>query len=322
MTKSDDYLWDRSGSPDADVARLEGLLGPLAHDAPLDELRLKRKRRLVPWLAGAVVAIGAAVALVLVLRPGASAPCAGGTGFAFEGEGTVTCNDGEVSAGVLPIGGTLDTGANSAVLRIADIGTAALGAQTRVRLDRTAADRHQLYLERGVLHARVVAPPRIFAVATPSTEVVDLGCEYEISIDDKGAGTIRVLSGKVELEHASGAVFVAPAHTRARLLPGRRASLPLVDNASAQLRAAVERWDGGGDVDDVLAAATPGDAITIANLGWIESPRRRDVLTRLAELAPPPQQLTVEEAVGDRALYEMWFDEIALQFVLATHKGP
>ena len=28
----DDYLWDRSGSPDEDVQQLEALLAPLAHD--------------------------------------------------------------------------------------------------------------------------------------------------------------------------------------------------------------------------------------------------------------------------------------------------
>ena len=44
---------------------------------------------------------------------------------------------------------------------------AELGAQTRVRLERMSAQRHELLLERGRMHARVSAPPRIFAVATP-----------------------------------------------------------------------------------------------------------------------------------------------------------
>lgn len=42
---SDDYLWDRSGTPDLDIKWLEELLAPLAHDAPLDELRLAKGRR-------------------------------------------------------------------------------------------------------------------------------------------------------------------------------------------------------------------------------------------------------------------------------------
>ena len=46
---SNDYLWNRSGIPDLDVKALEDTLAPLAHDAPLDELRTMkaRKRELV-----------------------------------------------------------------------------------------------------------------------------------------------------------------------------------------------------------------------------------------------------------------------------------
>jgi len=35
---SDDYLWDRSGVPDPDAEELDDLLGPLAHDAPLENV--------------------------------------------------------------------------------------------------------------------------------------------------------------------------------------------------------------------------------------------------------------------------------------------
>jgi hypothetical protein len=42
---SNDYLWDRSGIPDLDIKWLEELLAPLAHDAPLDEVRLAKGRR-------------------------------------------------------------------------------------------------------------------------------------------------------------------------------------------------------------------------------------------------------------------------------------
>jgi outer membrane biosynthesis protein TonB len=42
---SDDYLWNRSGIPDPDTKQLEELLGPLAHDAPLDEVRGSRVRK-------------------------------------------------------------------------------------------------------------------------------------------------------------------------------------------------------------------------------------------------------------------------------------
>src|SRR5580704_14321386 len=42
---SDDYLWNRSGVPDPDTKQLEELLGPLAHDAPFDEVHASRVRK-------------------------------------------------------------------------------------------------------------------------------------------------------------------------------------------------------------------------------------------------------------------------------------
>jgi hypothetical protein len=48
-TKSDDYLWDRSGDADPETAQLEELLAPLAHAEPLDA----PKRRIDPTRATA-----------------------------------------------------------------------------------------------------------------------------------------------------------------------------------------------------------------------------------------------------------------------------
>lgn len=322
MSKSDDYLWDRSGAPDPDVARLEGLLGALAHDAPLDQLRLRRRRSRLPWvIAGGVLAVAVA-ALVVWPRggeppaPARSACGAHASGFAFTARGgTVACGGASVAAGVLPVGATLDTGAHEAELAIADIGSAALAPRTRVRLDATGTERHQLYLERGRMHAVVSAPPRIFAVGTPSGQVIDLGCAYTLEVDEVGAGSIEVESGMVELEAVGGRVVVVPAGASARLLAGRRASLPLVTGASPVLVAAVTDFHAGADDarDRILAAATPRDAITVANLArLVDDPARRAVLDRLAALAPPPQEMSVDDVI-ELDLFEMWFDEIVFQ---------
>lgn len=311
MTRPDDhdYLWDRQGPADPEVARLEQLLAPLGHGAPLDELRMHRRRRWPVLAIGAVVAAAAAVALVWWRWP-ADQVIACTNGFAFTARGGA-------ERGVLCVGSVLDTGAHEAELAIANIGKAELGAGTRVRLDQTSAERHELYLERGRLHARVDAPPRLFAVATPSANVTDLGCEYTLSIDASGAGTITVQSGKVELATGTaGAVVVAPMRTHARLLPGRRPGLPVVDGAGPALAAAVDAFERGAatGIDQVLAAAAPSDALTVANLAeLVPAADKRRVLDRLAQLSPPPQELSVDDVVADRALYEMWFDDVILQ---------
>lgn len=315
MSKTDDYLWDGSGDADPDVAKLEELLRPLAHDRPLDELRMRRaKRRKAPWIMAGIAAIAAAAVLVLVLRRGGSSPsgCAGGDGFEFRANGgAVSCGGASVAQGVLPVGGVLDTGTSSARLAIADIGSADLSAQTRVRLSRTAAgERHELHLERGKMHAKVNAPPRIFAVTTPSTSVVDLGCEYTIDIDDKGAGSIVVMSGMVELASDANAIVVAPAGTDARLLAGRKPSLPVESTASAELRAAVTTYEKTGAFDDVLAKATEEDAITVVNLAILRADVRSRVLARLAELVPPPEGVTIESASTDPKQLARWQEDV------------
>jgi ferric-dicitrate binding protein FerR (iron transport regulator) len=326
MTKPDDYLWDRSGPPDPELERLERLLSPLAHAAPLDETRLERGRRRGrrPWLVGGVViAVAAAAALVLLaLWPGAAPRDPGGayacganaTGFAFTARGgSVSCGGASVPAGVLPVGGVLDTGAHQAELAIANIGRAELGAQTRVRLDRTSPQRHQLFLERGRMHARVSAPPRIFAVGTPGAHVTDLGCEYTLEIDETGAGSITVLSGKVELESGGGAIVVVPHGARARLLAGRRAGLPLMEGAAPALAEAARGYEQGdpGALPRLLAAATPDDAITVANLARVAPPSLRPaVLERLDQIFRIPAPHTLAEALADPAVLDAWMDQI------------
>ncbi|MBA3455392.1 MAG: FecR domain-containing protein, partial [Deltaproteobacteria bacterium] len=274
---------------------------------------------------GIAVAVAAAAVLLLVLRTSGEKPtqvaCGGSAGFAFTAQGgTVACGGTPSERGVLPVGGVLDTGTNNAELTIADIGTAQLFEGTRVRLDRTEADqRHQIHLERGRMHAIVTAPPRMFAVTTPGTSVIDLGCEYTIEIDANGQGSIAVQSGKVELESGSEALIVAPAGTSTRLLAGRRPSLPIADGANDLVRAAVADFERGdlAAIDRLLAAAQPVDAITIANLVVLAPlDRRAAIFARLAVFVPPPEGVTAEMAVSTPAQANLWREE-----VIVTHLG-
>jgi ferric-dicitrate binding protein FerR (iron transport regulator) len=309
---SDDYLFDKSGRPDPDVEKLEKLLAPLAHNALLDEVRLRRKKR-PPWIVLGVAVAAAAAVVIYVVRPRDPSACGGGEGFAFIGVGgEVSCGGAKVARGVLPVGGQLDTGENEASLTIANIGTAKLGKQTRVRLDRTDPQRHQLALDRGHMHAKVIAPPRLFAVTTKHTEVVDLGCEYTIDVDDHGAGAICVLTGIVELATKSGADVVAPEGSCAAILAGQRPGLPYARSAQPDVIAAVQAYDRGerGALDRLLAIAERRDAITLIALAAMD-PRGKAVLERLMELSPPPDaEISVDSALENRDHFSIWRNDI------------
>src|ERR1700683_1831349 len=81
---SDDYLWDRSGEPDPELQRLEGLLGKFRHDSPTplfpEVVRERRwpffawRMRLFPALARAAVAVTAIVAVTFLVYRTKPAP--------------------------------------------------------------------------------------------------------------------------------------------------------------------------------------------------------------------------------------------------------
>jgi ferric-dicitrate binding protein FerR (iron transport regulator) len=320
---SNDYLWDRSGEPDHDVQRLEDLLAPLAHTAPLDELRPRRRR--IPYVVLATVACAAAAIVLWLARPrqaGDPSPCGRGSGFSFTAVGgDVTCGGGVLARGVLPVGGELETGAHEAVIAIADIGRAELGPGTRVRLERSDPQRHQLALDRGRLHAKVNAPPRLFAVSTPGAEIVDLGCEYTIVLDGHGEGSIAVQTGRVELSE-NGAVVVAPEGTAAAMLGGKP-GLPVDADASAELAAAAQAYQRcePAAFDVLLSAARPRDAITVVALAAVDLPGRARALARLVELAPPPGDITPDTALRDPSALAAWRDAIVASRRSGGKKG-
>ena len=78
---NDDYLWDRSGPPDLEVARLEQRLAPLRY-------RHRKPRPLHGRWAMAGALLAAAAGLLLMVTPGAADHCmAGGRSETAPGAG-------------------------------------------------------------------------------------------------------------------------------------------------------------------------------------------------------------------------------------------
>lgn len=90
-------------------------------------------------------------------------------------------------------------------------------------LDPSGDGRYRLAFERGSLHVFVNAPARAFLVETPWFDVWDLGCEYTITLDGDGNGSLVVELGKVRCEGAGFAMEV-PAGRRLDFLAGQPSS--------------------------------------------------------------------------------------------------
>jgi ferric-dicitrate binding protein FerR (iron transport regulator) len=269
-----DDAFDEIGD-DPELAELRQLLGGYAHTAPLRPLPPRRRR----WPALTGLAAAAAIACWLAWPDAAPPPTltvragdacgwdAQGFAFATHG-GPATCGDAASVSGVLPIGKWLETSAEvSARVEVADIGNLTVYGGSRVRLLGTGPDEHRLELARGRIAAQVSAPPRLFVVETPGASAVDLGCAYELAVDDDGRTHLAVTAGAVSLE-GHGLVAYVAAGSEVVATPGRGPGIPVAIDAVAPMRAAVARFEAGDDsvLDELLALAEPRDSVTLWNL--------------------------------------------------------
>jgi len=310
-----DYLWEGTGTPDPDVARLEDALAPARYRpeaAPIPAPRAGRRSLPVRAAVAAGVAAALAAAGYLMVRP------ARGPSFA------VTALQGSPSIGARPVGaqGKLRPGdwlttdeTSSAEIAVANLGKVEVAPASRIRLLRSGDREQRLELARGEIHARIIAPPRLFVVDTPSAAAVDLGCEYTLAVAADGGSRLHVLYGEVELAGAS-LVTKVPAGGVADTHPGMGPGLPVRDDASEALRRAVSRFDrepGDARVLSALLDATgEDDGMTLWNLlPRVGQAARARVFARLAAASAPPGGVTEEGVLRlDREQLEAWWDSI------------
>lgn len=305
----DDYLWDRSGQPDPEVARLEQLLADVDTLPAMDSRRVFAMPRAARWM-GAIAAAAVIAGAVLLVR----AQFQRGWAVAVE-SGTPRVGAEEFRAeGRLRVGAVLTTDATSkARISVGNIGEVEVQPDTELRLVSAKATDHRLDLKRGAIRARIWAPPRLFFVDTPSATAVDLGCQYELQVDDNGDGEVYVTVGWVALE-ARGRESFIPAGAMCRTSRANGPGTPVYIDAPAALRAVVEATDRGagvGDLKTALQEARERDAVTL----WHLLVRTHDarVYERLAQLVPPPPGVNSAAALaGDREALDRWWEALGL----------
>jgi FecR-like protein len=315
---TDEYLWDRSGDPDPEVARLEELLGTLRSERPAPAWEVPHRRRAAPaWgrpgslLASAAAVLAAVAAVVLGARPSWEFTWLEGPGWA---EARVAGRD------RLKVGEWLETRKGSrARLRVGTIGQVEVEPQTRLRLLDAGRRDHRLSMARGAVRAMIWAPPGDFFINTPSAVAVDLGCEYTLEVDDAGAGVLRVLTGWVGIEHQGRESFV-PRAAMCLSRPGVGPGTPYYQDASPALQHALEALDFGrpearaAALATVLGEARPRDAFSLWHLlSRAQGDERRLVYDRLAVLVPPPRGVTpAGVSAGNQEMLDAWWDELDL----------
>lgn len=321
IDRDNDYLWDRSGPVDLEIARLERLLAPYAlcaaDRAPRAAPARPHRRR--GWriaLASAAVLAMFAVGVGTWYRQRLQWPDAQPWRMAVIGQARIDGRDARADKTLAP-GQMLETGADSSVrLRAARIGEIVLGEGSRFSLVETRSGRHRVSLQQGSLWARVWAPPGSLGVATQHGDVLDLGCEFMLKSDASGNGSLEVRSGWVQIDGLWWETLV-PQGARVEFRGDGPPGTPYDVGASAEFIAALREIDAQGRnasaigpaIQRLAANARPQDAITLLSL-LKERPQLGEgpVFDRLSAIMPADVVVTREDLRrrGPDALSPWW----------------
>lgn len=277
------------------------------------------RRSVRPWLAAAAVVLAIVGGTLAGAYRSYRAPS---TWAVLPLAGTPTIAGAALTrADEIGAGEWLVTDADSkAELSVGRIGTAEVGPDSRVQLNRGGFTEHRLTLERGTLRVAITAPPRLFFVRTPSALATDLGCAYTLEVDSAGTSRLHVTAGWVEFRQGDD-VSLVPAGLLAEVEVGGRLGTPHPGDFPADARAALHRLDAGAgnaaDLDLVFAALhPPSDFITLRRqsgitlwhlLQRVTPDLREPVYQRLADLSAPPAGVTREGILAlRRPMLDRW----------------
>jgi len=228
---------------------------------------------------------------------------------------------GRVDTSRLAVGDLLVTDNSSrAKIEVGKIGEVEVEPNSRVRLVKARVTEHRLALDRGTMHARIWAPPRLFFVDTPSAEAVDYGCAYTLEVDDKGRSYLYVTLGWVALVR-QGRESMVPAGAKCETRPGIGPGTPYFLDASEALIQALAKFDfengGTAALKTVLAEAQKFDTLTLWHLlPRVNEIERGLIYDRMAALVPPPPEVTREGIIKlDQKMLDEWKNDLDLQWL-------
>lgn len=290
-----DYLWDGSGEPDADTARLEQLLAPFAWQGRIPERRQRWR-----WAAAAAVtaAIAAGTLARVNLRP------------------TPAWMD-AASGKPLYVGQLVETDAHSrATLQSSRVGQVRVDPGSSLRILAATGERRQLALRRGTIHALIWAPPRAFVVNTPSAMAIDLGCAYTLRVDPSGSGLVTVEAGWVAFQSGTAESFI-PAGAACVTRPVWGPGIPYFQDAGGVFRTALSQFEESARpaaLQTLLLESRPRDALTLWHLlSRAASAERGRIFDRLSRLVVLPPEVTREAAIaGDRKTLDLAWNALGL----------
>lgn len=190
-----------------------------------------------------------------------------------------------------------------------DVGRVDVEPNSRVRVLRKSADRILLRLDEGTIHASIGGhvKPRLFQVETPVTTCIDLGCHYTLTVDERGASFVRVLTGRVAFVDGDREVYV-PAGASCRATREAMGT-PVFDDAAPEFHRAVAEFDRARSAKaaaEVARLARREDALSLWHVA-VEPAAAEVAVDALIRLVGLPEGATREATLRREAeAVEAW----------------
>lgn len=308
-SQGDSYLWDRTGTPDAEIVRLEESLQSMRYQGELggearwriSHWRSTRRRTLLATAAAAILLVGVVVMLVLP-KPALQVP---GWTLAHR-SGDITIESMDLHDQLHAIAQRVTTSAGAKAMLVAKNGarfhldsdsSASLADSTR--LPRFQLERGRVYSETWKGPPCEVRTPAGLAIVTGDTAGL-------IAWRDEGRGVIELKTGHVEFHNRDFGKYESTGDpVPVRLLAGMTcdlseagASIPTSTSAdplyrkqlvmvAANANAKIDAKTKLAQLDELLARSRAEDAPTLWNLCWRVGPsERRTIAERLAMFLP------------------------------------
>lgn len=307
---SEEYLWDKSGEPEPEVAQLERTLGILRWSGRPPRIeqtgRATRWYTKKPWLIAAAAAMVLSLGTALLVRRTHATDPVTRWQLSLAGQKPSSVGTGQV----------IETGLTGATMKSEFVGEVDIDPHSRLRLLPAHEHQHRLALDHGTIHAFIWAPPTRFVVDTPAAKTVDLGCRYTLTVAKDGRGFLTVELGWVAFQWNKLESFI-PEGAACSTRVGHGPDTPYFMDAPEALTKPLADFDLTGDrqaLTSVLQAARPHDALTLWHLlERTHDEERAEVFQRFAALVNLPPSVTEESILrGDLKSMDAAWDALEL----------
>ena len=336
----DDSLWDPAREPRTDAGREAKRLGEelrsLGHApdprrraellAAFDVERAARPsspRARTPRPLVVLAGLAAAVLAVFIVRAALLDERGAETSYVVEGSAT---------AARLRPGMSLEALDESPTVRVASLGEVVLEPGAELVVKEIRDDSHRLELLKGTIRARIVAQPRVFRVDTPLGDAIDLGCAYELTVDEERS-VLTVTAGEVAFLFDGSEVWV-PAGATCTSARGSGPSSPRFADTTPEVLELVRALDSDPREPDpaaltalaALSLERREDALPLFHLLLRGGPELRTVVGKLLSgTFPLPGATSLEGVLADGAHGEAaraaWFEASKRWFLGQGPKG-